>query len=47
MSDNSTSIVPKLTNYPDRMVKAQSIVDWLVSVEAGLGKLEFTRLCAV
>lgn len=34
MSDNSTSIVPKLTNYPDRLAKAQLIVNWLVSVEA-------------
>jgi hypothetical protein len=34
MSDNSTSIVPKLTNYPDRLSKAKSIVEWLVSIDA-------------
>lgn len=34
MSDNNTSIVPKLTNYPDRLTKANIIIDWLVSREA-------------
>ena len=34
MSDNSTSIVPKLTQYPDRLIKAKTIVDWLIGIGA-------------
>lgn len=34
MSDTSTTIVPELLNYPDRYKKAQSIVEWLVAIQA-------------
>jgi len=31
MSDNSISIVPQVSAYPDRQLKAQEIVDWLIT----------------
>jgi uncharacterized protein YbaR (Trm112 family) len=34
MSDTSTSIVPQISDYPDRFLKATEIVDWLVSLKA-------------
>jgi hypothetical protein len=33
MSDNSISIVPKKSNYPDNLNKAKEILDWLVSLD--------------
>ena len=34
MSDTSTSIVPIITNYPDRERKAKEIVEWLIGIRA-------------
>lgn len=34
MSDNSTSIVPQLSDYPDRFSKAVEIVNWLITIDA-------------
>lgn len=34
MSDTSTSIVPNIADYHDRLSKATEIVDWLVSIRA-------------
>jgi hypothetical protein len=33
MSDYSISIVPRLSNYPDKEIKAKEILDWLISLE--------------
>ena len=34
MSDNSTTIVPQISDYPDRLIKAKEIIEWLVSIKA-------------
>ncbi|TWJ04594.1 hypothetical protein JN11_00306 [Mucilaginibacter frigoritolerans] len=34
MSDSSTSIVPNITHFLDREVKAKQIIEWLVSIKA-------------
>lgn len=31
MSDHSITIVPRLSNFPDNIVKANEILDWLIS----------------
>jgi len=33
MSDHSASIVPKISEYPNRELKAKEIIDWLVSLD--------------
>jgi hypothetical protein len=33
MSDHSISIVPKLSNYPDKEKKVKEVLDWLVSLD--------------
>jgi uncharacterized protein YbaR (Trm112 family) len=34
MSDTSTTIVPVITEYPNRSRKAQEIVNWLIDIQA-------------
>jgi len=38
MSDNSVSVVPKKSNYPDKEKKAQEILDWLISLDIVMAK---------
>jgi hypothetical protein len=33
MSDSSISIVPRLSAYPDKVIKAKEILNWLVSLD--------------
>ena len=33
MSDNSISIVPRQSSYPDKEIKAKEILDWLISLD--------------
>lgn len=39
MSDHNISIVPKKSRYPNKNVKAQEIVDWLISKDIVKGTL--------
>ncbi len=33
MRDHNTSMVPKISNYPDREEKARQILEWLISLD--------------